>query len=323
MAGTISMGARREVLAVVAKRYRAVGRREKGRIIDELCATTGWHRKHALRALSRSGSNALTEERAARRRGRKYEAIKDALIALWETSDRVCSKRLAVMMPTLLPALERHGRLRLGEIEGALVLSVSAATIDRLLGDVKVCDDTIDATGVSSGVTLYGLGGADHLTRGSGSDTIYFGSADTIHGGAGVDSVAVYYTETGAVSGSMQWQSLQDDVEALAIFMRIGRTNVEPEVLLLRPLDDGINAQHLCHDATPPLPDPSQDDRGAWHRLARSPRSSGPTLPPRPRTSHGERGHPLRASRARAHRCVRADLSGRDSPDQRYRLLAA
>ena len=123
------MGARREVLAVVAERYRATGRREKGRILDELCATTGWHRKHALRALSRSGSNTLAEGRAARQRGRKYDAIKDALIALWEASDRVCGKRLVVMIPTLLPALERHGRLRLGEIERTLVLSVSAATM--------------------------------------------------------------------------------------------------------------------------------------------------------------------------------------------------
>ena len=46
------MGARREVLTAVAYRYRAAGRREKGRILDELTATTGWHRKQAVRALS-------------------------------------------------------------------------------------------------------------------------------------------------------------------------------------------------------------------------------------------------------------------------------
>jgi len=138
MAGTISMGARREVLAVVAKRYWAAGRREKGRMLDELCATTGWHRKHAVRALCASGRGVPTGEPAVRRRRIKYDAIRDALTALWEASDRVCGKRLVVMIPTLLPSLERHGRLQLGESERAMVLSVSAATIDRLLGDVKV-----------------------------------------------------------------------------------------------------------------------------------------------------------------------------------------
>ena len=44
------------------------------------------------------------------RRGRYDATTKDALTALWEASDRVCGKRLKVMIPTLLPALERHGR---------------------------------------------------------------------------------------------------------------------------------------------------------------------------------------------------------------------
>lgn len=137
MAGKISMGARREVLTAVAERYRSAGRSEKGKILDELCATTGWHRKHAVRALSGRGSSAPVERMGVRRR-HKYDAIRDALTALWEASDRVCGKRLVAMIPILLPPLERHGRLQLGERERRLVLSISAATIDRLLGDVKV-----------------------------------------------------------------------------------------------------------------------------------------------------------------------------------------
>jgi hypothetical protein len=110
MAGKISMSARREVLAAVSDRYLTATRREKGRILDELCATTGWHRKHAMRALSAKGS-APAEARTARRRGCKYDAIRDALTALWEASDRVCGKRLVAMIPMLLPSLERHGRV--------------------------------------------------------------------------------------------------------------------------------------------------------------------------------------------------------------------
>jgi hypothetical protein len=137
MAGRISMGARREVLSVVAERYRSVKRAEKGRILDELCATTGWHRKHAVRALRRNETpNGM---HAPRERRRKYGATtKDALTALWEASDRVCGKRLKVMIPTLLPALEQHGRLQLGKADRDCVLAISAATIDRLLGDVKL-----------------------------------------------------------------------------------------------------------------------------------------------------------------------------------------
>jgi hypothetical protein len=135
MAGRISMGARREVVTAVTERYRSAKRAEKGRILDELCATTGWHRKHAVRALRQRKTGVVTR----RERRRRYGAtIKDALIALWEASDRVCGKRLKVMIPTLLPALERHGRLILGQADRDGVLAISAATIDRLLGDVKV-----------------------------------------------------------------------------------------------------------------------------------------------------------------------------------------
>jgi integrase-like protein len=133
------MGARREVLSAVAERYWSAGRVEKGRILDALCRTTGWHRKHAVRALRRRVVDGTVETRAPRERKRCYGAtIKDALTALWEASDRVCGKRLVAMIPTLLSALEQHGRLQLSEGEQAQLLAVSAATIDRMLGDVKV-----------------------------------------------------------------------------------------------------------------------------------------------------------------------------------------
>src|SRR5438445_1150888 len=138
MAGKISMGARREVVSAVIERYQLAARMEKGRILDALCRTTGWHRKHAVRALRRVVEKTATT-RDPRERSRRYgPTTEDALTALWEASDRVCGKRLKVMIPTLLPALEQHGRLQLGKADRDCVLAISAATIDRLLGDVKL-----------------------------------------------------------------------------------------------------------------------------------------------------------------------------------------
>lgn len=133
------MRAKREITSALAERYRSSGRLEKGRILDELCAVTGWHRKHAVRALRPRGTVGPDKVEAPQERKRRYGAtVKDAMTALWEASDRVCGKRLKVMIPTLLPALEQHGRLQLGQSDRDRVLAISAATIDRLLVNVKI-----------------------------------------------------------------------------------------------------------------------------------------------------------------------------------------
>ena len=79
MAGKISMSARREVVSAVMECYRSAKRAEKGRILDALCATTGWHRKHAVRALRQYETVGPGEVEAPRERRRRYGAtIKDA-----------------------------------------------------------------------------------------------------------------------------------------------------------------------------------------------------------------------------------------------------
>ena len=45
------MAERRAVTEATAIRYLLADKRTKGIILDELCATTGWHRNHARKAL--------------------------------------------------------------------------------------------------------------------------------------------------------------------------------------------------------------------------------------------------------------------------------
>lgn len=60
-----------------------------------------------------------------------------ALIVLWEASDRICVKRLKALIPVLLDAMEWHGHLELASEIRRRLLAMSAATIDRALRDVR------------------------------------------------------------------------------------------------------------------------------------------------------------------------------------------
>jgi hypothetical protein len=119
-----------EYAMALRARYQAGGRQEKGRILDEFCATTGMHRKAAIRLMNRRAG----PERSKRGRPRRYgPEVSEALIRVWEVSDRMCGKLLVAVMKDVVEALERHGELALKEDVRGQLLAVSAATIDRLL----------------------------------------------------------------------------------------------------------------------------------------------------------------------------------------------
>ncbi len=123
--------ARAELTNVVRRRYCDATGAEKRKILDEFIAVTGYHEKSAIRALN---AEPITKPRQTRSRPSLYdEAVRAALIVLWEASDRVCGKRLRALLPILLPALERNGHLHLGEAMRQKILAMSASTIDRLL----------------------------------------------------------------------------------------------------------------------------------------------------------------------------------------------
>src|SRR5664279_3607496 len=131
----ISKKARHEILVAVSERYRMAEKRDKSRILSEFVALTKYHPKHAVRLLNHPPISARVR---CSGKPRVYnEAVKQALIVLWEASDRVCGKRLKPLLPVLVDALERHGHLHLEQAVRSLVLSASAATIDRTLAEPR------------------------------------------------------------------------------------------------------------------------------------------------------------------------------------------
>jgi hypothetical protein len=133
--GRISMATRDELVVALAARYASSNRKERGQILDEFAAVSSLHRKHAMRLLRAGIANRRTGPRPARR---VYDdAVREALIVIWEASDRICGKRLRPLVPILAEAMERHGHLQLAPEVRTRLLAMSAATIDRVLRDVR------------------------------------------------------------------------------------------------------------------------------------------------------------------------------------------
>ncbi len=108
---TISKSATLELIEATRPRYERASKADKGLILDQFSELSGLSRK-------RAGSILLHPPKAVLKltRSRKPiydEAVRQVLVVLWEAADRVCGKRLRVLIPLLLQSLEKHGHLTL------------------------------------------------------------------------------------------------------------------------------------------------------------------------------------------------------------------
>lgn len=128
----MSQRSRRELLTVVVPRYRAAQGTDRKRILDEFVGSSGYHRKYALQLLNHPPKAPPVRKR--RQRAPRYSsAVQQALITCWHATNGIGSKRLVPYLPELVAVLEQHGELWLDVQTKMQLLSLSAATADRLL----------------------------------------------------------------------------------------------------------------------------------------------------------------------------------------------
>jgi len=149
----MSFRAKRELLVQVAPRYQQAGHRQKSLILDEFVAATGYARKYAIRLLTRPPLPA--PEAIRRPRAPQYgAAIQAALEVAWAATNFVGAKRLVPFLPTLVPVLERHGHLTLTDAVRAQLLTLSAATADRLLQRARAAGQPRGVSTTKAGTLL-------------------------------------------------------------------------------------------------------------------------------------------------------------------------
>ena len=131
MERSLSFQAIREVLQQMSPLYREASPSQKRTLLEAFIATTGYVPKYVRWLLNHAQEVQPTHGRSQLR---KYGPdVQHALFLAWHAANRICAKRLMPFLPTLLEALERHEHLHLTEECRSQLLSMSAATADRLL----------------------------------------------------------------------------------------------------------------------------------------------------------------------------------------------
>src|SRR5208283_2321383 len=113
------MSDKKAVIKAWSSQYRKVSKKEKGRLLDELVAMTGYNRWYVVGLMRWNGKVIRVWRRvrlvgdlgkkAKRTRHRLYDdTVLDSLKEIWAIMDCICGKRLAAILPEVIPILERR-----------------------------------------------------------------------------------------------------------------------------------------------------------------------------------------------------------------------
>ncbi len=131
------IGERYQLASELGSSYQTAERKERSRILDAYCLTTGYSRKHGLRVLGgRQRRRQLRLRRSSRRRRYGLE-FQRALRVLWEAAGNICAERLRPFLPDLLSLLQRHGQLEVTPEVETQLKQVSVSTLERNLRQLR------------------------------------------------------------------------------------------------------------------------------------------------------------------------------------------
>lgn len=118
-------------IRAIRERYFKASKKEKSKILDELCAVTGFHRKHAIRIISKGHK----DNKISSKRSKSYsDKAQYHLKRLWHIMGRICSKKMVAAFPVWLNYYEHPDFAEKIKQE---LLSMSSSTIDRYLKSYK------------------------------------------------------------------------------------------------------------------------------------------------------------------------------------------
>lgn len=136
----LTMREKKSLTGELIRRYQKSKRVEKTRILDEFVSTTGYNRSYARRVLRAAQSRDLRRKKKIHRKGvRQYDdEVLSYLRRYWIIANFICGKRFHPLLPEYIRTLERDGILVPSLAVKTKLLTISPATIDRVLKPSRV-----------------------------------------------------------------------------------------------------------------------------------------------------------------------------------------
>jgi len=127
----VELATKQSLVRSLSKEYKKASWRMRKQMIDQLVLATGYRRDYASRILLNPPIS--PKKKLKRIRKSKYEVIVFPLTKIYGISNFASGKRLVGMIPSYVETLVRDKEMYLADKQKELLLSVSAATIERMI----------------------------------------------------------------------------------------------------------------------------------------------------------------------------------------------
>lgn len=119
------------MLKQLTPQYREASPAQKRVLLDAFAQATGYHRRYGMWLLNHAED--VLHAPVYTCPSHYGPEVQHALFLAWNAANRTCAKCLIPFLLTLIDSLEQHGHLQLTKEMRSQLLSMSAATADRLL----------------------------------------------------------------------------------------------------------------------------------------------------------------------------------------------